>query len=229
MSRLKILVVEDEPKIGYFLKEGLQENGYDVDLAIDGKLGQIQIQNVKYGMIILDLLIPHINGLELCKLIREKDKTVPVLMLTALGTTDDKLKGFDSGADDYLIKPFEFKELLARIKALTRRGAEEESPSRILTAFDLKLDLDRKVAIRGNNSIKLTAKEFGLLELLIRSKGRVVSKEEISEKVWDVNFDTGTNFVEVYINLLRKKIDKEFPNKLIHTRFGLGYCLMEEL
>jgi two-component system copper resistance phosphate regulon response regulator CusR len=225
MSPLKILVVEDEPKIGMFLKEGLQEKGYEVDLAIDGKLGQIQIEKVNYGMIILDLLIPQINGLTLCKLIREKNKSVPILMLTALGTTEDKLRGFDSGADDYLIKPFEFEELLARIKAMTRRGLVEESTTRILKAFDLELDLDKKKAIRGGMEIQLTGKEFGLLELLIRSKGRVLSKDEIAEKVWDINFDTGTNFVEVYINLLRKKIDKDFSNKLIHTRFGLGYCL----
>jgi two-component system copper resistance phosphate regulon response regulator CusR len=225
MSPIKILVVEDEPKIGMFLKEGLQENGYEVDLAIDGKLGQIQVEKVNYGMIILDLLIPQINGLTLCKLIREKNKSVPILMLTALGTTEDKLRGFDSGADDYLIKPFEFEELLARIKAMTRRGMVEESTTRILKAFDLELDLDKKKAIRGGMEIPLTGKEFGLLELLIRSKGRVISKDEIAEKVWDINFSTGTNFVEVYINLLRKKIDKDFPNKLIHTRFGLGYCL----
>jgi DNA-binding response OmpR family regulator len=148
-------------------------------------------------------------------------------MLTALGTTEDKVNGLDAGADDYLVKPFEFQELLARIKALTRRGSDVSQSNNILKGYDLELDLDRKRAVRGGKIISLTAKEFGLLEFLMRSNGRVVAKDEIAEKVWDVNFDTGTNFVEVYINLLRKKVDKDFEKKLIHTRFGLGYCFTD--
>jgi len=227
MNELKLLVVEDEPKVGAFIKEGLEEQGYIVDLVVDGKMGQSRIEQNQYSMVLLDVLLPYVTGFELCKLVREKDKNVPIIMLTALGTKEDKLKGFDSGADDYLVKPFEFQELVARIKALTRRSSEPEDAGKILVAFDLELDLEKKRAIRGGKTITLTAKEFGLLEFLMRSKGRVVAKDEISAKVWDVNFDTGTNFVEVYINLLRKKIDKDFEQKLIHTRFGLGYCFTD--
>jgi two-component system copper resistance phosphate regulon response regulator CusR len=228
MSTLKLLVVEDEPKVGAFIKEGLEEQGYLVDLVTDGKIGQDMFENHQYEMVLLDVLVPFVSGLELCTIIRKKDKKVPILMLTALGTTEDKLKGFESGADDYLVKPFEFQELLARIKALTRRGTEAGENQNILKGYDLELDLNKKIAVRGGKKITLTAKEFGLLEFLMRANGRVVSKDEISEKVWDVNFDTGTNFVEVYINLIRKKVDKEFEPKLIHTRFGLGYCFTDK-
>jgi DNA-binding response OmpR family regulator len=190
-------------------------------------MGERMWESKNYALIILDVIVPLVNGLELCKRIRKKNQQIPILMLTALGTTEDKLTGFDSGADDYLVKPFEFKELLARIKALTRRNTGLVETGNFLKIFDLELNLDKKQAKRGNHIINLTAKEFGLLEFLMRSKGRVVSKEEIAEKVWDVHFDTGTNFVEVYINLLRKKIDKDFDNKLIHTRFGLGYCFTD--
>jgi len=222
------LVLEDEPKVGAFLKEGLEEQGYMVNLVTDGILGKDAVESSKYDMAILDVLVPHINGLELCSIIREKDKSIPILMLTALGTTENKLKGFESGADDYLVKPFEFEELLARIKALTRRGAESLESANMISAFGLSLDLDKKRANRGGQTISLTGKEFGLLEYLMKAKGRVVSKEEISDKVWGVNFDTGTNFVEVYINLLRKKVDKDFDQKLLHTRFGLGYCFTDK-
>jgi two-component system copper resistance phosphate regulon response regulator CusR len=227
MSESKILVVEDEPKVGAFIKEGLQELGFDVDLVYDGQMGERMWENNNYSMIILDVIVPLINGLELCKRIRKKNQHIPILMLTALDTTEDKLVGFDSGADDYLVKPFEFKELLARIKALTRRNAGLVETGNFLIAYDLELNLDKKQAKRGDLLINLTAKEFALLEFLMRSKGKVVSKEEIAEKVWDVHFDTGTNFVEVYINLLRKKIDKDFDKKLIHTRFGMGYCFTD--
>ena len=222
------MVLEDEPKVGAFLKEGLEEQGYMVNLVTDGILGKDAVESSKYDMAILDVLVPHINGLELCSIIREKDKSIPILMLTALGTTENKLKGFESGADDYLVKPFEFEELLARIKALTRRGAESLESANMISAFGLSLDLDKKRANRGGQTISLTGKEFGLLEYLMKAKGRVVSKEEISDKVWGVNFDTGTNFVEVYINLLRKKVDKDFDQKLLHTRFGLGYCFTDK-
>ena len=228
MNELRLLVLEDEPKVGAFLKEGLEEQGYMVNLVTDGILGKDAVESSKYDMAILDVLVPHINGLELCSIIREKDKSIPILMLTALGTTENKLKGFESGADDYLVKPFEFEELLARIKALTRRGAESLESANMISAFGLSLDLDKKRANRGGQTISLTGKEFGLLEYLMKAKGRVVSKEEISDKVWGVNFDTGTNFVEVYINLLRKKVDKDFDQKLLHTRFGLGYCFTDK-
>jgi DNA-binding response OmpR family regulator len=227
---MDILVVEDEQKVAAFLKNGLEEQGYNVDLAYDGYTGEKLALTKNYHIILLDVIIPQTNGIELCKKIKHIKSEIPVLMLTALGTTDDKLIGFDSGADDYLVKPFEFKELLARIKALTKRSQNKSLPYQapnILKVADLQLDIDKKVAIRGDKTISLTAKEFLLLEYLIKNKGRVVSRPDIAEHVWEVNFDTGTNVVEVYVNILRKKIDKDFPNKLIHTRIGLGYVIHE--
>ena len=222
---MRILIIEDEPKVVEFLKKGLEEQDYDVDVAYDGQMGErIAIKNI-YDIILLDVVLPYINGYELCKKIREKNQNVPIIMLTALGTTDDKITGFDHGADDYLVKPFEFKELLARIKALTKRASGIIQTQNIIRIFDLELDLDKKNARRADKSIDLTAKEFALLELLMRNKGRVISRSEIAEKIWEITFDTGTNVVDVYINILRKKIDKEFENKLIHTKIGLGYYL----
>ena len=218
-----ILVVEDEPKVASFIKQGLEEEGYEVDVVFDGLMGKAFALKNKYSIIILDVIVPYINGLELCKQIREFNPNVIIIMLTALGTTDDKLTGFDAGVDDYIIKPFEFKELLARIRALTKRGTGINVTSSSIKAFDLELDLNKKRASRQGKTIELTAKEFALLEFFVRNKGRVLSRAEISEKVWDVNFDTGTNVVDVYVNILRKKIDKSFDEKLIHTRVGLGY------
>lgn len=228
---MNILVIEDEQKVATFLKNGLEEQGYSVDLAYDGYTGEKLALNKDYQMILLDIIIPLVNGLELCRRIKSKKPDIPVLMLTALGTTDDKVTGFDSGADDYLVKPFEFKELVARIKALTKRSSltpqtSTQAPN-VLTVGDLQLELDRKIAIRGGKNISLTAKEFSLLEFLMRNKGKVVSRLDIAEHVWDVSFDTGTNVVEVYVNILRKKIDKDFPVKLIQTRIGLGYVMLE--
>lgn len=228
MDKLKVLVVEDEPKVSSFIKSGLEENGCEVDVAYDGQMGEkLALSNV-YQIFILDIIIPHQNGLELCKKIKAAKPSVPVIMLTALGTTDDKVTGFESGADDYLVKPFEFKELLVRIKALTRRSFTVNEVSNILKVADLELDLNKKVALRGGKTIELTAKEYSLLEYFIRNKGRVVSRLDISEKVWDINFDTGTNVVDVYVNILRKKIDRDFPNKLIHTKVGMGYMLTDK-
>lgn len=227
---MNILVVEDEQKVAAFLKNGLEEQGYNVDLAYDGYTGEKLALNKNYNLILLDVIIPVLNGIELCKIIKGSKPETPILMLTALGTTDDKVTGFDSGADDYLVKPFEFKELVARVKALTKRsslGQQSKYAPNIVRVGDLHLDVDKKVAIRGDKTIALTAKEFALLEYLMRNKGRVVSKVDIAEHVWDVNFDTGTNVVEVYVNLLRRKIDKDFPVKLIQTRIGLGYVIQE--
>ena len=224
---MKILVVEDESKVADLLKKGLEENGYFVELAYDGFMGEkLAIRN-DYDLMILDVILPSINGFELCKRIREKKPSVPILMLTALGTIEDKVTGFDSGADDYLVKPFEFQELLARIRALVKRSTGVVHTSTVLKVADLELNLDKKIARRGNTNIELTAKEFALLEFLMKNKGRVVSRTDIAEKVWDITFDTGTNIVDVYINILRKKLDKDFDNKLIHTRIGLGYTLDE--
>jgi DNA-binding response OmpR family regulator len=228
MENLKVLVVEDEPKVSAFIKGGLEENNCIVDVAYDGQMGEKLALANSYNIIILDIIIPFMNGLELCKKIKSIKSDVPILMLTALGTTDDKVTGFESGADDYLVKPFEFKELFVRIKALTRRTFTVVEQDNKLRVADLELDLNKKVAIRGGKTIELTAKEYGLLEYLIRNKGRVVSRVDISEKVWDINFDTGTNVVDVYVTILRKKIDKDFEPKLIQTKVGMGYMLTDD-
>jgi two-component system, OmpR family, copper resistance phosphate regulon response regulator CusR len=226
---MKVLVIEDEPKVASFIKRGLEELSFHIDIAFDGLIGEKLGLTRKYDVIVLDIIIPGKNGIELCRKLKSVKPEVPVLMLTALGTTEDKVTGFEAGADDYLLKPFEFAELVARIKALTRRSKVAPlSNSHTLEFADLKLDLDKKVAIRGGSIINLTAKEFLLLEYFIRNRERVISRPELAEKIWDVTFDTGTNVVEVYINILRKKIDRDFHPKLLHTRIGLGYILSEE-
>ncbi|HYQ58316.1 MAG TPA: response regulator transcription factor [Draconibacterium sp.] len=225
---MKILVVEDEAKVAEFLKKGLEEQSNSVDVAYDGLMGEKLALRNDYDILILDVILPSVNGIELCRRIREKKSAVPILMLTALGTTDDKIEGFDAGADDYLVKPFEFQELLARIRALVKRSSGIIQTSTVLKVADLELNLDKKTARRGNTNIELTAKEFALLEYLMKNSGRVVSRADIAEKVWDITFDTGTNVVDVYINILRKKLDKDFETKLIHTRIGLGYTLQEQ-
>ncbi len=222
---MKILIVEDEPQVVEFLKKGLTEKGHETEIAYDGQMGERLALKGDFDIIILDVVLPGFNGYELCNRLRDKGISIPVLMLTALGTTDDKISGFDAGADDYLVKPFEFQELLARIKALTKRSSGLIQTSKVIKVADLVLDLDKKSAKRGEKNIELTAKEFLLLEFLMKNKGRVMSRVEIAEKVWDITFDTGTNVVDVYINILRKKMDADFEQKLIQTRFGLGYIL----
>jgi DNA-binding response OmpR family regulator len=225
---MRILIIEDEVKVVNFLKMGLSEAGYEVEAAFDGQMGYRLAVGKTFDLIILDVILPFMNGFEVARKIREKNVGVPILMLTALGTTDDKLDGFNAGADDYLVKPFEFKELIARIKALSKRTAAGYMAGSFLQVADLELDLNKKSARRGDRSIDLTAKEYTLLEFLMRNKGRVVSRAEIAEKVWEITFDTGTNIVDVYINLLRKKVDKDFNFKLIQTRIGLGYTIDSE-
>jgi len=225
---MRILVVEDEVKVTEFLRMGLGEAGYDVEVAFDGPAGYRAASSMTFDLLILDVILPGMNGFELCKKIRETQTEVPILMLTALGTTDDKVDGFDSGADDYLVKPFEFAELLVRIKALLKRYSAVTRSTPKLRVGDLELDLDKMVAKREDVLIELTAKEFSLLEYLMRNQGRVVSRSEIAERVWEITFDTGTNIVEVYINLLRKKVDKNFDKKLIQTRIGMGYFIDSE-
>lgn len=220
---MKILVIEDEPKVVTFLQQGLEESGFEVDVAFDGYMGEKLASKGTYDCIILDIIIPGINGLEVCRKIRQKNINTPLLMLTAMGTTDDKLEGFDAGADDYLVKPFDFKELLARINALTKRASGIMQSTGSLKAGDLELDLNRKVAKREGRSIELTAKEFALLEYFMRNRSKVLSRADISEKVWEISFDTGTNVVDVYVNILRRKIEKGFGSRLIHTRIGMGY------
>ncbi|PWJ59282.1 DNA-binding response OmpR family regulator [Dyadobacter jejuensis] len=225
---MKLLVVEDEPKLGGFLKRGLEEQSWEVELAFDGQLGKKMATNYKFDLIILDVNLPLLNGYDLARQLRKDGLATPILFLTALGTIEDKLDGFEAGADDYLVKPFEFRELIARIKALVQRSNGREQGAQVLALADLELNLDEKVARRAGNRIDLTAKEFALLEYLMRNRGRVVSRVDIAEQVWDIRFDTGTNVIDVYINFLRKKVDKDYPNKLIHTVVGMGYIFKEE-
>ncbi len=222
---MNLLIVEDEPKVASFLKKGLEENGYEVELAFDGKMGERLALTKSFDLIILDVILPYINGIELCKIIREKNLNIPILMLTALGTLDDKISGFDAGSDDYLVKPFEFNELLIRVKALLKRSQGTPQGNKTLRIDNLTLDLEKMTAKRGETQIELTAKEFNLLEFLLRNKGKIMSRAAIAEQVWEITFDTGTNVVDVYINLLRKKIDKNFDKKLIQTKIGIGYMI----
>jgi two-component system copper resistance phosphate regulon response regulator CusR len=225
---MKILIVEDEPKVAAFLQKGLTESGYEADVALNGEAGRQKIMQNGYDLVLLDLIIPFISGVELCKQIRQIKPRLPMLMLTALGTIENKMAGFEAGADDYLVKPFEFRELLARIKVLTRNASEPVAPPSTLQVGDLLLDLDKKLARRGDKKIELTAKEFNLLEFFMRNKGRVLSRGTIAQTVWDVDFDTGTNVIDVYVNLLRKKIDQGFETKFIHTKVGMGYIFEEK-
>lgn len=220
---MKILIVEDEPKVASFIKKGLEENQYEADLSYDAVSAEKLARQYKYNLFILDIIIPGIGGLELCRKLKTLYPGIPVLMLTALGTTDDKLAGFDAGANDYLVKPFEFRELLARVKVLLKTADHSVETANKLIIADLELDLNRKAVRRADKYIDLTAKEFSLLEYFMRNPGRVLSRNDIAEKVWDASFDFSTNVVDVYVNFLRKKIDKGFDNKLIRTKVGFGY------
>ena len=224
---MKILLIEDEAKTLLLIKQGLEQEHLEVDVAYDGLMGLTLATRNHYSLIITDIILPEINGLNLCKQLREKHIFTPILLLTALGTTQDIINGLDAGADDYLSKPFEFTELLARIRALTRRSGQAISSANILKFADIEVNLDTKVVKRAGQEITLTAKEFNLLAFFMRNPGRVISKVELAEKIWDVTFDTGTNVIEVYVNFLRKKIDKNFDKKLIHTQIGMGYVMKE--
>ncbi len=223
----KILIIEDEPKVASFIKKGLEVSAFEVEIAQDGEAGLQKSLSKKYDILILDINLPKVNGFDICKQVREHNATVSILMLTALGTTSDKLKGFNLGADDYLVKPFEFDELLARIRALLKRSQSKIISESVLKISDLEMDMKSKTVKRASKKIELTAKEFTLLEYLLRNKGRVLSRADIAEKIWDINFDTGTNIIDLYIFYLRKKIDKNFSQKLIHTQIGMGYILKE--
>jgi DNA-binding response OmpR family regulator len=224
---MKILIVEDEPKVASFIKKGLEENQYEAEIVYDGLSAEKLASVYRYDLFILDIIIPGISGLDLCKKLKKMFPETPVLMLSALGTTDDKIIGFESGANDYLVKPFEFRELLARVKVLLKSSSKNITNESKLSISDLELDLDKKDAWRAGKHIDLTAKEFSLLEYFMRNSGRVLSRNDIAEKVWDASFDFGTNVVDVYVNFLRKKIDKEFDHKLIHTKVGFGYIFGE--
>ncbi len=227
MRAIKILLVEDEKKIAESISKGLTEKKYEVDIALDGETGKKLISNIFYDLVILDINLPQMNGYELCRHIRDHNKDIPVFMLTAMGMLDHKLAGFDVGADDYLVKPFDFKELLVRIKALLKRTSHDFNDDNILQVEDLTMNLDSRQVKRNGKVISLTAKEFQLLEYFIRNKNRVLSRTDIAMNVWDIDFDTRTNVIDVYINFLRKKIDKDFIQKLIFTYVGIGYVLKE--
>jgi len=225
---MKLLLVEDEPKIAAFIQKGLSENGYEVTTAYDGKLGLGMALQGDYDVIILDVMLPVVNGLEVCKSIREQGVDTPVLMLTALGTVDDKVHGLQLGADDYLVKPFHFKELVARIQALTRRQNQHASNNTELRIADLVLNRSSKTVRRDNKEIVLTAKEYSLLDMFMQNINRVLSRSDIAEHVWGYDFDAGSNVIDVYINYLRNKIEKGFSSKLIHTIVGMGYIMKEQ-
>jgi two-component system copper resistance phosphate regulon response regulator CusR len=221
---LKILIVEDETKIGDYLQQGLTEAGFVVDLSRNGLDGHHRAMTETYDLIILDVMLPDVDGWRILRSMREAGKTVPVLFLTARDSVDDRVKGLELGADDYLVKPFAFAELLARVRTLLRRGAATVTDT-TLKVDDLELDLMRRRVIRAGQRIPLTAKEFALLELLMRRKGEVLPRSLIASQVWDMNFDSDTNVIDVAIRRLRAKIDDSFDIKLIHTVRGMGYML----
>jgi two-component system copper resistance phosphate regulon response regulator CusR len=228
MQEVHILIVEDEKKIADTLKQGLEENSFRAVVAYDGRIGLQLFRSHSFQLVILDINLPGINGYELCQMIRSINPAVPVIMLTALSTVEDKLEGFEAGADDYIIKPFDFRELLVRIRALLKRLHSPVSSGSVLQAGDLVMNLENKEVKRHDQLITLTAKEFQLLEYLMRNKNRVVSRADIALNVWDIDFDTRTNVIDVYVNYLRKKIDKGFEEPLIHTQVGMGYILKDK-
>jgi two-component system copper resistance phosphate regulon response regulator CusR len=224
---MRILLVEDEPKTLQSVKKGLEEFGYDVEVAIDGFAAKKLALTKPYSLIITDLLLPELDGRELCRAIRIANIETPILMLTALGSTEDIVKGFEIGADDYLTKPFAFEEFVARVKSLLKRKDKSSAEQSILRISSLSMNLDLRIVKREEKTIELTAKEFALLEYFLRNQGKVISKAELAKNVWRMDFDTGTNMVEVYVNYLRKKIDRDFDQKLIQTQIGMGYIIQE--
>jgi len=222
---MRILIVEDEQKVADFIRRGLKEEGYAVDAASDGEEGFFLAGTNPYDVILLDLMLPKLDGLSFCRKLRGQKNVTPVIMLTAKDEVSDKVKGLDAGADDYLTKPFSFEELLARIRAVLRKGSRQQQT--LLSVGDLTLDLLSHRVARAGREIELTSKEFALLEYLMRNPGTVVTRTMISEHVWDINFDTFTNVIDVYVNYLRKKIDTGRPRKMIHTVRGRGYMLKE--
>jgi two-component system, OmpR family, copper resistance phosphate regulon response regulator CusR len=228
MEETNILIVEDEQKIADTLKFGLVENGFHAETAYDGKVGHQLFRSHPFDLVILDINLPGMNGYDLCKAIRIKDPHVPVIMLTSLNALNDKIDGYDAGADDYMVKPFEFRELLLKIRVLLKRTMNQYLPvGNLLKAADLEMNLDSKEVQRNGQKINLTAKEFQLLEYLLRNKNRVVSRADIAINVWDIDFDSNTNVIDVYISYLRNKVDKNYSHKLIQTHVGMGYILKE--
>lgn len=223
---MNILLVEDENKVASFIKKGLEEQQYEVTVATDGLAGREMAVEKDFSLVILDIMLPHYNGLDVCHYIRQYKKELPILMLTALGTVNDKVSGLETGADDYMSKPFHFDELLARVKALIRRQLLTPA-GKTYTADDLVMDCYTRQVRRNNKEIILTTKEFTLLEVLMANKNKVLSRKHIAESVWGINFDRGTNLIDVYINYLRSKIDKDHSKKLIQTVIGLGYTIKD--
>lgn len=222
---MKLLVVEDEPNLLSVIRKGLSEKNHDVSAALDGTTALQMITENTFDVVILDIMLPDINGIEICRRVRAANNFVPILMLTALTSSENIVTGLNAGADDYLAKPFRFTELEARINALARRAGQEHKPSEIISIADLEIDRKAKTVKRGPDAILLTAKEFKLLYYLAKNTGSVLSREKILDNVWNINFDMNTNVVDVYINYLRNKIDKPYTTKLIHTLKGLGYVL----
>lgn len=218
----RILIIEDQIAILQSLKKGLEENGFLVETCSDGADGLALACSDKFQVIIADIMLPSINGIEICKQIREKGMNTPIMFLSALDSVEDKIAGLNAGGDDYLAKPFSFEEVLARVKVLMRRQSKEFG-TKIVTIGSLEINHDTKQVNRAGSNINLTKKEFRLLEFFVANQGKLVTKSDIAEKVWDLDFDTGTNIVEVYVNYLRNKLDKGFDEKMIHTKFGLGY------
>lgn len=225
---MNILLIEDDLRVSDLITRGLTEQNYQVNAAFDGKMGQkLALQN-EYDLIIIDVILPKINGIDVCKEIRLAKPKSAIIMLTALGTTDDKVEGFDAGADDYLVKPFDFRELEVRIRALLNRKLNQSTSSNKIRYADLEIDLKTKTVRRNNQEVSLTPKEFNLLKYMLENKERVLTRSEIAEHVWNTHFDTGTNFIDVYISYLRRKIDKGFPTRLIHTKTGMGFILRSD-
>jgi DNA-binding response OmpR family regulator len=230
MENINLLIVEDEQRLADILKKQLEESGFIVDIAYDGYVGRQLVERNKYHLIILDINLPLINGYDLCREIRKTNSNIPIIMLTAFGTTDNKITGFDAGADDYIVKPFDYRELLARVNVFIRRTDSSAAAPEKLGIADLEIEMNTKTVTRGNKRIDLTAKEFLLLETFLKNKDKLLTRDFIIEQVWGIEFDPNTNIIDVYVNYLRKKIDKDFDPKLIHTKFGFGfYCSDKEI
>lgn len=225
---MRVLLVEDETKVAAFIKKGLTEMHHVVEIAVDGNIGYTLATEEDFDLLIIDVMLPGLSGIDVCKKIRLHNSGIPILMLTALDSIDDKVNGLAAGADDYLVKPFHFRELTARIQALTRRSGLQPVEDELLSFKDLTLDTSTKIATRAGREILLTAKEYMLLEFFLRNKNKVLSRSYIAHNVWGIDFDPGTNVIDVYINYLRNKIEKGFSGKLIHTVIGMGYVLKDE-
>lgn len=220
---MKILLIEDEPQLVSIIQRDLSAEGHEISVAMDGQTGLDMSMKMSFQLVILDIMLPGINGIEICRNLRAANSEVAILMLTALGTTENIVVGLDSGADDYMVKPFSLVELNARIRTLARRNIINDRPANLLQVGSLTINLSEKTVTRDDKVIDLTATEYRLLEFLVRNKNHMVSRIEILEHVWNIDFNMGTNVVDVYINYLRKKIDKGFDNKFIHTVVGMGY------